>query len=264
LKSITSWQSLLRAAQPCDHVVQLYTDDAFLTRAVSDYVASGFAEGQGAILIATPPHVHAFDDALALRGVDVPAVRARGQLIVRDAETILGRFMIDGVPDRARFRHLAGEVLDAVRTAGYPRVRLFGEMVDLLWNHSLPATLQLEALWKEVVDDEGVALLCAYRVDNFDRAAHRGVLHQISRSHSHVIPVEDYERLETAVDRAYRDVFGSLGDARALREILVAHEAPASAMPPAQAALVALRHVSGEMADAVLDRARHHYAAPSR
>lgn len=38
-----SWEGLLRTPHPCDHLVQLYTDDAFLTRAVAVFVGLGTA-----------------------------------------------------------------------------------------------------------------------------------------------------------------------------------------------------------------------------
>jgi len=70
----------------------------------------------------------------------------------------------------------------------------------------------------------------------------------------------DYDRLDRAVDRAYTDVFGQEGDAQALRELLVASLGPTSAMPSAQAALLALRDVNAHTADAVLERAKLYYS----
>jgi len=79
---------------------------------------------------------------------------------------------------------------------------------------------------------------------------------------SHLVPVEHYQRLESAVDRAFREVFGAEGDTAALRDLLVAGVPPTPAMPPAEAALIALRGLRTDIADAVLERARHYYSAP--
>jgi hypothetical protein len=261
--SAQSWQSLLRAPHPCDHVVQLYKDEGFLIRAVTHFMSTGLAAGEAGVLIATPEHVAAVTRRLAA-AVDVSGALARDQLVLLDAETCLTRFMIGGMPDRAAFLALANGVLDRVRAAGHRRVRLFGEMVNLLWEDNLPATVKLEALWSEVLVERQVCLLCAYRLDNFDHRVHRGLLHRISRSHSHMVPVEDYERLDAAVDRAYRDVFGDRADTVTLRELLVAQPSAAAAMPAAQAALVALRDVRGDIADDVLARARTYYDPPLR
>lgn len=75
--------------------------------------------------------------------------------------------------------------------------------------------------------------------------------------------VEDDERLDAAVDRAYRDVVGDRADTATLRRLLVSQPSAAAAMPPAHAALVALRDVRGDIADAVLTRARAYYEAGS-
>jgi hypothetical protein len=258
MSSGSSWESLLRATHPCDHVVQLYTDEAFLVRAVTHFLGSGLAQGEGGVLVATPDHVTAITERLAAT-IDLPAALAREQLVFLDAETCLAGLMVNGLPDRAAFLALAHGVLDRVQAAGHATVRLFGEMVNLLWERNLPATIQLEALWGEVLAERRVSLLCSYRLDNFDHHVHRGLLHRISRSHSHLVPVEDYARLDAAVDRAYRDVFGDRSDTTRLRELLVAQPSACVAMPPAQAALVALRDVRADIADDVLTRARHYY-----
>ncbi len=258
------WQSLLRTPQPCDHVIQLYTDDDLFARAVAEFLETGFAGGAGAVVVATAPHATAIATRLFAAGFDVAAARERGQLVVADAHGTLAQFMVDGMPDRARFFAAITPVLERVRAAGYREIRAFGEMVDLLWDHNLPATVALETLWNEVLADRRVSLLCAYRIDNFDRDVHRGALHQLTHAHAHVIPVEDYDRLEAAVSRAYEDVFGTPGDSGPLREQLVAEHRSPAAMPAAQAALVALRGLSPDIADVVLARARQHYAAAAR
>jgi hypothetical protein len=41
-------------------------------------------------------------------------------------------------------------------------VRIFGEMVDLVWKSNLQSTQRLEELWNEVIEAHSVPLLCAY------------------------------------------------------------------------------------------------------
>lgn len=256
-----TWEGLLRTPHPCDHLVQLYTDDAFLARAVAHFVGVGLAQGEAAVIIAIPAHVALFTERLRKAGVDVAAALAREQLLVFDAHACLAAFMVDGTPDRADFFSLVMPVLERARAAGFARIRFYGEMVNLLWDHNLEATVKLEELWNEVLAEQGVCLLCAYRIDNFDRHAHRGVLHQITRCHSHFIPVDDYERLDRAVDRAYADVFGARAETHNLRELMVSTSPPAAQMPSAQVALFALRALPPSIADAVLERTRHYYSA---
>lgn len=260
-----SWEDFLRTPAPCDHFVQLYQDEAFLGRAVFHFLGAGLAKREAVVVIATDAHGALFADRLAAAGFDVRDLVDRQQLVVLDAEQCLAQFMVDGMPDRAAFFTLVKGVIDRTRAAGFANVRLYGEMVDLLWDHNLEATLELEALWSEVIADQGVALLCAYRIDNFDRNVHRGILHRLCHCHSHLIPVENYERLDQAVERAYADVFGLSGDGATLRALLMADQPSAPRMPSAQGALMALRQVSPNLADSVLERARLHYdvAAPT-
>ena len=260
----TSWESQLRAPAPCDHFVQLYQDEAFLARAVFHFLGAGLAKSEAVVIIATPAHNALITDRLAAAGFDVPDLIARRQLVVLEAEQCLGQFMVDGLPDRVAFFTLVKSALDPIRAAGFATVRLYGEMVDLLWDHNLAGTLELEALWGELVAEQGVSLLCAYQIDNFDRNSHQSILHRLCHCHSHVIPVEDYERFERAVTRAYADVFGTAGDGETLRTLLTADGAVTPQMPSGQRALLALRGVSPSLADSVLERARLHYdGAPS-
>jgi len=203
-----SWERLLRTPHPRDHVVQLYTDEQCLGRAVAHFLGAGLRDGGAAVIIGTPAHVRVICDRLDTAGVEVPKAVRRGQLVIADAEQCLARFMKDGLPDRAAFLATVLPILETIRAEGYRNIRLFGEMVNLLWDHNLEATVQLEEMWNEVLADQGVSLLCAYRIDPFDVRAHRGVLHQISRCHSHLVPVDDYDRLDRAVERALRDTFG--------------------------------------------------------
>jgi hypothetical protein len=255
----TSWEALLQSPCAGDHIVQLYADEAFFTRAVSGFIGAGLAAGEGAVVIATRPHV----DALVVRlaaAVDVAGAVALQQLVVADADATLARLTARGRLDDTIFTSLVDGIFDRMQRAGYESVRLFGEMVDRLRVRDLAATIELERLWNEALTGRRASLLCAYRADNFDRHAHRGLVRKVSRVHTHLIPVEDYGRLEWAVDRAYRDVFGGPGEARSLRELLVAHYPASLAMPPAQAALHALRAMKASVADEVLERAGWYYA----
>ena len=261
MSAATSWEGLVSTPHPCDHLVQLYNDDAFLTRSVSLFIGLGLAGGEGAVIIATPEHRELFKKSLTGAGIEVGALIEREQCVFVDAETCLAHFMADGMPDRDKFVNLVMPLLARVRVAGYGKIRLYGEMVNLLWDHNLPGTVALEELWNQVLADTRLSLLCAYRIDNFDRRVHRGVLHQISRCHSHFIPVDDYGQLEEAVDRAYADVFGTRGDPRRLRTLIAARARATTVMPPAQAALLALDGLSSGIADALLERTRYHYGA---
>jgi hypothetical protein len=255
---------ILRSPSPCDHLIQAYTDDGFLATMVAAYVTAGFEQSQAAVVIATSEHTARFSEQLAEDGVDVAAALRARQLLFLDASQTLRRFMIDGRPDRERFLTVVATTLDHVRAAGHRGIRLYGEMVDLLWPDSLHATVELERLWNEVLADERLSLFCAYRLDPLDREV-QGVLRQVTHCHSHLLPGENPEAFDAAIDRAYTEIFGVDGDVGTLRELLVAQERPKTRMPAAQAAMFALESLLPKIAQDVRTKAREYYrAAPRR
>lgn len=258
---MTSVVPTTRAAHPRDHLVQAYTDEAFLARVVADYIGTALGRGDGAVVIATPEHSRTFTAQLEGNGLDVAAALAADQLLVLDAERALARFMTEGRPDRAAFLGIVAAALDQVRASGHPRITLYGEMVDLLWQERLEAALELEALWNEVLTDERLSLLCAYRIDELGRHAD-GVLRRVTHCHSRLLPAEDPERFADAVDRAYAEVFGIAGDVATLRDLMISRLAPGPALPAAHAALLALDHMPPLLANDIRVRARRHYRRP--
>jgi len=258
LREADAWDAVLTSPAPGQHVAQLYTDREFLARGVSRFLGEGLRRGEAAVVIATPLHWRAVARQLDVDGLSVNEFARRGQLIVRDAEETLSTFMVDGDPDRGRFRGVVGGLVDGAQAAGYARVRGFGEMVDILRHRSLEATIRLEELWNELLVERGIALLCGYSLDTFDPKIYRGLLQRVSATHSHLIPVEDYERLERAVARAYDDVFGG-GDTVGLRRAFLQYYARPAAMPDAEAVILALREFVPGSADALIASARRHY-----
>jgi hypothetical protein len=252
-----------RNAHPHDHLIQAYTDDVFLARVVADYVGAGLAAGQAAVIIATPAHTQAFTEQLGARGIDVSHALAESRLMLLDAERTLARFMVEGRPDRTAFLGVVAAALDHIRGAGYGTIRLYGEMVDLLWREQLDAALALEQLWNEVVADERLSLLCGYRLDALDRHP-QGVLRQVTQCHSRLMPADEPERLEAAVDRAYAEVFGVGADVATLRDLMASHHRRGTAVPPAHAALFALDDLPLTLANDIRTRARRYYRGAPR
>ena len=243
--------------EPNEHIVQTYTDDAFLVSVVTEYLGQALAAGEGAVVVGTPAHVDAITTRCRQTGVDVDAAIRAGRLLILDAALTLERLVIDGVPDRAVFREVVGGALAHVQASGCRKVRIFGEAVDLLWPTNPEAAFRLEDVWNEFLAAGTVSLLCAYRVAPFDRNV-QGILHRVCRCHSRLMPEEDAASFEEAVDRAYDEIFGTHGAARELREEIVSrHVSPA--MSRGQAALFAIRELSPALAAQVVERGRDYY-----
>ena len=184
-----------------DHVILVYEADAHLVDAVSRFVSTGLAAGEAAIVVATPPHREQLDARLRAHGVDLATACAQGQYIALDAAETLAQFMVDGWPDAQRFADVVGDII--ARTGSrYPHVRVFGEMVALLWaaGHG-DATLHLEALWHDLLKTYTFPLLCAYPIRGFVKGAHAQQFLTICAAHSHVIPAESYTALTSPDER---------------------------------------------------------------
>ena len=184
-----------------DHFVQFYESDAFLAAGVSRFLGAALRAGEGAVLIATPSHRNAILRKLRARGLNVPAARARGQLAWLDAARTLATLMVDGSPDRRRFRKVIGEVIERAGK-GRPGVRAFGEMVALLWaGGHRAAAIRLEELWKELRATHAFVLQCAYPMEAFNAAGHGRAFGEICARHTGVIPAESYAGLATEEER---------------------------------------------------------------
>jgi len=254
------WDHILSHAAPRDHVVQLYQDQDFLNRAVCRFAGAALANGEGLILVPTAEHWNAFRPRLEAEGVDVKAAQKRGQLTVVDADETLPRVMGKALPDAPLFLGLAGEIIRRTRASGSsPKVRWWGEMVNVLWERGdLAASMNLEDLFDRVAREQDIAIFCSFLMDNFDGEIHTHILPRLGENHSHLIPVEDYARLERAVADALRETVGA-DEARVLEsQLLAQYEAPFN-MPRAQALLLALRQALPAVAAPVLERSRDLY-----
>jgi hypothetical protein len=256
------WHRLLTDAAPRDHIVQLYQDQDFLNRAVCRFAAAAIANGEGLVLVPTRTHWNAFRPRLEGGGVDVKAVQGSGQLTVVDADEFLPSFMRGAMPDAPLFLGLATEVITRARAAGrYRKVRWWGEMVNVLWERGdVAASMNLEDLFDQLAHGHDIAIFCSFLMDNFNGEVHARMLPRLGENHTHLIPVEDYARLERAVAEALRETVGP-DEAPVLEGQLLSRYPTPFQMPRPQALLLALRQVLPLVADAVLQRSRTFYAA---
>jgi hypothetical protein len=256
-----SWQQLVTAPEGERHIVQLYREHGFLVEAVSAWAAPALRSTGGVVLVGAPRNVDAILRRLAEEGLDVDALRRSGRLAIVGAEDLMARFMVDGMPDAAAFKAVAGEVIQAVQAAcpaERAEVRAWGEMVNLLWHQGNRAAAQrLEALWNEVIDAHGIRLLCSYAVDNLAPETHADALAHVCAGHSQLIPEPDFDALDRAVGLALVDVFGE-DEAGLVRTLFSRKRRLPIGMPPAEAVLVALQETQPELGRRVLASTRMH------
>lgn len=169
------------------HFVQLYDDDLSLVDAVRTFISIGLSVGDAAIIVADRAHRDAFEGALVASGVDVRGAADRGLLLSLDAEAMLADFMVDEMPDGEKFHKLFGDLIGQA-TEGGRNVRVFGEMVSVLWAEgNVAGAVNLEEMWNGLAESYPFRLFCAYPSDAF---AHDTLspLRLICHQHSKVIP----------------------------------------------------------------------------
>jgi MEDS: MEthanogen/methylotroph, DcmR Sensory domain len=186
LSSVQDLSPRTRLPNSSDHFVELYDDDRYLNESLSRFVSVGLAQGDAAIVIARPAHREALNQALADQGVDVRAAGKDGLLTTLDAADTLAVFMEDGAPNPKLFRDLFATVIEGA-SAGRRVVRVFGEMVAVLWSWgNVAGALRLEDLWNELAESHPLRLFCAYPAESFGE---RNVspLRSVCHRHTHVI-----------------------------------------------------------------------------
>jgi hypothetical protein len=168
------------------HAVRFYKDADSLCAIVGTFLREGFAASQPALVIATPVHGTMIEECLEREGHDVATLKASGQLVFLDAETVLAQFMVDGMPSSALFKDALIPALDKICEGRKDCVvRAYGEMVDVLWKAGQTvAAIRLEMLWNDLARTRSFSLLCGYAMGNFYKDA---AVDEISAQHSHVL-----------------------------------------------------------------------------
>lgn len=138
-----------------DHVVHFYEHDAELVDAVLAHITD--PDDVVAIVIATADHRRAIDRALAAAPGSAPA-----RLVALDAGDTLSSIMVDSAIDPAACDRVIGGLLRDAAVTGGP-VRVFGEMVALLWAAGdVIGAMALEARWNDLRREVPFGLLCGY------------------------------------------------------------------------------------------------------
>ncbi len=169
-----------------DHVVLFYQYDDELAARVSEFVLGAGCGDGAAIVIATPAHRRLIEDRLIRAGVDVAADRAGSAYLALDAAETMRQFVTADWPSPASFWQLMSPLIRHAARSGKP-VRVFGEMVSLLWEAGLVnAAIEVEAMWNELGSQYRFSLLCAYPAQAVSGDHHQDALTEICRVHAAV------------------------------------------------------------------------------
>lgn len=180
----------------------IFDHDAELVADVARFVADGLDHGERVVVVATPEHRAALDEVLVQYGEDTARAAATGRYLVLDAADSLDRLLVDGRLDRDTFLATVGTLVDAAADDGTP-VRLYGEMVNVLWEHGdVAGALQLETWWNHLSQLQHFALLCGYPAHALATAS-LGEITDVCALHSAVTPPRSYTaRADEPAERA--------------------------------------------------------------
>ena len=175
------------------HAVRFYEGEKSLAQITAKFLVEGLADHHPAIVVATPSMRAALIIELTTQAFDVVELQRSGELVLLDAKDLLSTFMIDGKPQPVKFNDMMCAVIDqACHGRSYCKVRIFGQMVDVLWREGQhEAAIQLEMLWNHLARNQAFSLLCGYAMGNFYKDAN---FEEICGQHSHVVAADGHAK----------------------------------------------------------------------
>ena len=175
---------------PRCHEVLFYSDDTLFLDSFARFIAVALKAGDAAIVVVTGSHREALALRLKTQGVNVDAATQQGTYIQLDVAKTLSTFMVNDMPDTARFFEIVGGVIQAAAKAAkgkHSRVVACGECSPLLWAEGKPdAAIRLEQLWDSVGTAFKVNILCGYALSSFHGEEDEHVFQSICAEHSAV------------------------------------------------------------------------------
>ncbi|WP_270888132.1 MEDS domain-containing protein [Pedococcus sp. 5OH_020] len=162
--------------------MSFYDRDDDLVADLAAFADEGLGAGDRVIVLATPEHRSDIERTLLAHAADALDDR---RYICLDAAQTLATFMAGDQPDRDRFDASVGALIDEAGTGGR-RVRVFGEMVAVLWGSgNVSGAIAVESLWNDLRAGRDFSLLCAYPTAVLEEGG-LGELDQVCGLHSDV------------------------------------------------------------------------------
>ena len=184
-----TWQTnsastlITRARGAGRHSCQLFDTPDSVATSVGAFIRDGLEAGDSVLAVMCPEHWASTGRYLRSEGVNPSAVLASGQFTMVDAATTLATFRRGGQIDPQLFDTSIGNLVRTL-AAGDRHLRVYGEMVDVLaMEGDFKASLQLEALWNELMASVPIDLFCGYSAVNFGNPRSADALRLICAAH---------------------------------------------------------------------------------
>jgi hypothetical protein len=115
--------------------------------------------------------------------VNIAAAIEQGRCLPLDVAETLSTFMVDGLPNSARFFRVVGDLIAAAAraTAGEESgVAICGECASILWAQgNADAAIQLEQFCNQLTKRYGIDILCGFSLSSFYREEDREIFQKI-------------------------------------------------------------------------------------
>jgi DNA-binding NarL/FixJ family response regulator len=173
-----------------NHEAEFYSDDAAFAGGFTRFIEAALDAGNAVIAVVTESHRKSLLQRLREQGVDIVAAVEQGRYVSVDAADTLSTFMVNDLPDPARFLKVAGDLIAAAAKASRgdrPRVALCGECAPILLGQGkTDAAVAVERLCNEISKIYDVDILCGYVLNTFQREEESHIYERICAKHSAV------------------------------------------------------------------------------
>jgi DNA-binding NarL/FixJ family response regulator len=174
----------------CNHEVEFYSDEAEFVVGFTRFIEAALTAGTAVIAVVTESHQKSILQKLREHGLDIVAAIEEGRYVSLDVADTLSTFMVNDLPEPARFLKVAGDLIAAVAKSSSgdrPRVALCGECAPVLWEQGkTDAAMKVEQLCDEIARNCDADLLCGYVLSAFQSEEDNGIYERIRAKHSAV------------------------------------------------------------------------------
>ncbi len=172
------------------HEVEFYSDDAAFVVGFTRFIEAALGSGNAVIVVATQSHRESLLQNLRENEVDIVAAVEQGRYVSLDVADMLSTFMVNDLPDPARFLKIAGDLIVGAAKAssgGRRRVAVCGECAPTLWEQGkADAAVEVEHLCDEIAKSCNIDILCGYVLNRFQREQQSHIYERICAEHSAV------------------------------------------------------------------------------
>ena len=178
----------MRSSGAGSHPVRFHPDDKSLLSDFAGFAHDSLKTGHAVLMLLVEAHRREFLRSLRGRGVSIEEAMNSGRLVIVDVDETLASFMVDGLPDSARFFQATRDVVSAIKAANPgARVVASGEVAPTLWARGNGrAAVEVERLWDQLVRMADLETLCGYVLWNSQREKEPDIYQEICAVHSAV------------------------------------------------------------------------------